>query len=98
MKGFGGYDDKVIDYHIDWDTEYEGFDEENEEFSELVLEHLKAQIESELEAQEKMSWWEEEKMIAENTLQQKLRDICTTLPNYDELARQKIYEGHDCKC
>ena len=93
MKGFGGYDDKVIDYHIDWDTEYEGFDEENEEFSELVLEHLKAQIESELEAQEKMSWWEEEKMIAENTLQQKLRDICPTLPNYDELARQKIYEG-----
>ena len=93
MKGFGGHDDKVIGYHIDWDPEHEGFDEQSEDFSAIVLDHLKTQIESELETAEEMSWWEEEKVIAENTLQQKLRDICTTLPNYDELAKQKIYEG-----
>ena len=93
MAGFGGDDDKVIGYHIDWNPEYEGFDEESERFSETVLNHLKKQIEIELEVQGKMLWWEEEKMIAENNLQKHLKDICTALPGYDGMMEQTLMIG-----
>jgi len=93
MTVSGGIDDKVIGYHIDWDKEHEGFDEENEKFSELVLEHLKAQIEDELEIAEEMSWWEEEKMIAESSLQKHLENICTDLPGYDSMMEQTLMIG-----
>lgn len=51
ISELGGYDDKIISYHIDWDEESNGFNETDEKFSILVMEHLKVQIESELEAE-----------------------------------------------
>ena len=93
MAVSGGIDDKVIGYHIDWNPDSEEFDEQSENFSAIVLDHLKKQIEIELESQEKMSWWEEEKMIAESSLQKHLENICTDLPGYDSMMEQILMIG-----
>lgn len=96
ISELGGYDDKIISYHIDWDEESNGFNETDEKFSILVMEHLKVQIESELEAEARVKWWEKEKTIAENTLDKHLRDLCTSIPHYDIIMEQQLICGLPC--
>ena len=95
ISKLGGDDDRVSTYHLDWNADIDDFEENDNEFEQLITKHITALIEAEIKNEEHngSEWWVREKDVAETYLSKYIGDTFTGMSRFDINPENVILAG-----